>query len=93
LNVLADRVFSDREYQSLNDTLAILTFKSGAARKAGRRTTVSMILIALVNLKDQGWFSGDRLAFWSDTLAQLEETAAMLRVVGHRTSNQDRAGQ
>ena len=67
------RVFTRRERQSLNDTLAILNFESGAARKAGPPATLPLILARVKKLQRT-----DDWCFGFCTLAQLEETIAML---------------
>jgi len=66
------RIFTHRERQSLNDTLAIVSCESGAERKVGPPVTLPLLLAALKKLPT------DDLSFWSETLAQLEETVAML---------------
>jgi hypothetical protein len=69
-----DRAFSREERQSLNDTLAIVRFESGAERNAGAPMTLPMLQAALEKL-------GDGLNFRDETLDQLEDTLRVLRPV------------
>src|SRR5215217_1477557 len=58
------RVFSSRERCSLDDTLAILTFRSGAERRQDPPATLVMIQTALRALRCTEWMDVE-LSLWS----------------------------